>query len=79
MLFQAMVSNSSGSQPNRPQIRYVKLTSTSMMPIRITAVLKGPLAGFLVIYVPHIPESGLFLILQPVRIMLPHADSGAPG
>ena len=79
MLFQAMDSSSSGSQSNKPQIKYVKLSSSSMMPIRITAVLNGPLAAFLVIYVPYIPKSGRFLILQPVRNMFSHAGTGAPG
>ena len=58
MLFQARVSNSNGSQPNKPQIKYVELTSSSVMPMRMTAVLKDPLAGFLVMYLPYISNSG---------------------
>ena len=52
MLFQAITSNSNGAQPNKPQIKYSELSSSSMMPTRITAVLKGALAGCLFIYVP---------------------------
>jgi hypothetical protein len=49
-----------------------------MTPILMTAVLNEPLTGFLVMYVPHIPKSGRFLILQPVRIMYALTNNGVP-
>lgn len=65
MLFQAMVSNSNGSQPVKPPIKYVEPASSSMMPTRMTAVLNEPLAGFLVMCLPRIPNSGRLKLPLP--------------
>jgi len=81
MLFQAITSNSNGSQPSKPQIKYSELTSSSMMPIRITAVLKGALAGLIFIYIPD-PISlkkGQLQMLHLKPAIVAHVASGVLG
>ena len=66
MLFQAISSNYNGSQPNKPRTKYSELNSSSMMPTRITTVLKVALAGFLFMQVPDAIFLALLLQNKPV-------------
>lgn len=66
MLFQATTSNSNGSQPSKPQIKYSEPASNSSMPVLITAVLKAALAGFWFISIPG------YISLRKSRLQILH-------